>query len=104
MVLNASANNGGAVEFGGALSGDCGALWIAAAHNFGDAACGVVCDDAFELWMCVEEAAALRECCRMRLHGFDRFEACAGTTDQVLFDPDFNSVDDVERFCIEKIY
>jgi hypothetical protein len=42
-----------------------------------------------------EKATALRECDWMRLHRLDRFEACAGTTDQVLFDLDLNFIEDL---------
>src|SRR5262245_3551064 len=100
MVLNALAKNACTVEIGGALAGNCSALWIAAPDDFGDAAGGVVSDDGFEPGMSGEKDAALRECCRVRLDGFDRVETCAGTTDQVLFDLDLYLVDRLQRFCI----
>src|SRR5215218_10081633 len=100
MVLNASANNRRAVEFGGAFACNRRALWIVKTHHLGDASGGVVSDDAVELGMCLKETAALRECCRVRLDGFNRFESSTGTPDQVLLNPDLNLVKDVQRLRI----
>jgi hypothetical protein len=51
MVLDVFAKDRRVVKIRGALAGDRGALWIAAANHFRDAAGSVVGDDPFELGM-----------------------------------------------------
>src|SRR5215217_4648250 len=97
MVLNAFANDRAAVEIGGALAGDRRSSRIAEANHFGDASGSVVRDDGPQVAVCFEEAAALREGDRMRLHSFNGVEVCAGTADQVLFDLHLNFIENIER-------
>jgi hypothetical protein len=103
VVLDAVANDRGAVNIRSTLTCDGGAFWITAAHHFGNATGRVVGDYGFESGMCLKEPAALRECDRMRLHCLNQTERRAGTANQVLHDLDLNLVAHGQRVEAQQV-
>src|SRR3970282_384284 len=93
VILQVFSQNGSAVDFRRALSGDGRAPRILAPNHLADASGGVFARHPFDPGVIVEETFALSERDGMRFDNLDTLERCSRRTDQVMRDrnDDFGS-------------
>jgi len=71
MIFKVAADNGSTIQLGGASTSYCRMLRVAAFYYLGDAACGVIRFNHFDLRLGGKKLFTLGQGCRMRLYCFN---------------------------------